>query len=356
MSENSLSEEPAWPVEPHLVDPTKLAGWMDQQGLAVGEPLTEARLLVGGTQNFLVRFQRGERTFVLRRPPEHKRKNSDETMRRESRVLAALGGSDVPHPEFIAGESDIDLMGCTFFLMGEVEGFLAPDGLPEPVLSDESMQHRMGLAMAEAIAALGAVDHEAVGLADFGKPEYLERQVPRWRGQLDSYATIEGYGGVDLPYADALGDWLEANRPSQWQPGIIHGDFHLANVLFSPASGDLAAVVDWELATIGDPLIDLGQLLALWPMKEAENPANLHAVSPPGFATSDELVERYALNTTRDLSNIDWYTALAAYRLGSILEGSNARADAGLAPRDIGDQLHNSAVGLFQRAAGIAGL
>ncbi len=329
---------------------------MDERNLAVGEPLANAQLLVGGTQNFLVRFERGDRSFVLRRPPEHKRKNSDETMRRESRVLAALAGSGVPHPEFIAGEADTKLMGCTFFLMGEIEGFLAPDGLPEPVASDEAMQHRMGLAMAEAIAALGAVDHEAVGLADFGKPGYLERQVPRWRGQLESYASIEGYRGVDLPHAEALGDWLEANRPAEWQPGIIHGDFHIANVLFNPASGDLAAVVDWELTTIGDPLIDLGQLLALWPMKESENPANLHAISPPGLASADELLARYGENTTRDLSNIDWYTALAAYRLGSILEGSNARADAGLAPRDIGDQLHESAVGLFQRAAGIAGL
>ncbi len=343
-----------WPVADHLLDPVKLASWMDVRDLGHGEPLTDARLLLGGTQNFLIRFCRGENVYVLRRPPEHKRKNSDETMRREARVLAALAGSDVPHPTFIAGESDETLMGATFYLMSEIEGFHAPDGLPAPVGSDESMQHRMGLAMAEAIAALGALDHRAVGLGDFGKPGYLERQVPRWRGQLESYAAFEGYGGVDLPAADELGDWLEAHRPTQWQPGIIHGDFHIANVLFQPQSGDLAAVVDWELATIGDPLIDLGQLRALWPSDD--NPAQLHEVRPPGFATADELVDRYSDNTTRDLSNIDWYTALAAYRLGSILEGSNARADAGLAPREIGDQLHGSAVALFQRAATIANL
>lgn len=346
-----------WPVAPELIDPVTLTRWMDERDLEAGAPLVEARLLTGGTQNFLIRFERGGRSFVLRRPPEHKRKNSDETMRRESRVLAALAGSDVPHPQFIAGESDTELMGCAFFLMEEVQGFLAPDGLPEPVASDPAMQHRMGLAMAEAIAALGAVDHEAVGLGDFGKPGYLERQVPRWRGQLESYGAIEGYRGVELPYADELGDWLETNRPAEWQPGIIHGDFHLANVLFNPASGDLAAVVDWELTTIGDPLIDLGQLLVMWPSGDGEaNPAQMSGIDLANVATRDELLERYGQNTTRDLSSIDWYSALAAYRLGSILEGSNARADAGLAPREIGDALHEHSVGLFQRAASIAGL
>ncbi len=349
------SETPAdWPLDSNLVDPAKLVAWMDAKGIAAGEPIIGAKLLTGGTQNFLVQFDRGGSSYVLRRPPENKRKNSDETMRREARVLEALAGSAVPHPSFVAVESDTELMGCAFFLMGAVDGFLAPDGLPETIEADEAKQHRMGISMAEAIAALGALDHNAVGLGDFGKPEYLERQVPRWRGQLDSYADFDGYPGVELPAATELGDWLEANRPTSWQPGIIHGDFHIANVLFDPETGDLAGVVDWELATIGDPLIDLGQLLALWPGND--NPANLHGLHPTGFATHDELLSTYANNTTRDLSNIDWYTALAAYRLGSILEGSNARADAGLAPREIGDMLHEAAVALFTRAASIAGV
>ncbi len=293
----------AWPVASELIDPIALRAWMDGRHLGSGE-LTNAALLVGGTQNFLMRFNRSDVVYVLRRPPEHKRKNIDETMRRESRVLAALAGSDVPHPAFIAGEPSLEVIGAAFFLMDHVDGFLATsEGLPQPHASDPALQHRMGLSMVEAIAALGAIDHEAVGLADFGKPGYLERQVPRWRGQLESYSQLAGYTGVQLPAADELGDWLEAHRPKHWKTGIIHGDFHIANVLFSYESGDLAAVVDWELATIGDPLIDLGQLLAMWPSEG--NPASLHGVNPGGFCSSDDLLHHYADNSERDLSNID---------------------------------------------------
>lgn len=191
----------------------------------------------------LVRFTRSGRGHVLRRPPLHKRANSDETMRREARVLAALAGSDVPHPGLIAACPDTEVLGAAFYLMEPIDGFNPASGLPEPHRSDPAMRRAMGFSMVDAIAALALVDHEAVGLGDFGKPEgWLERQVGRWRSQLDSYAELDGYPGPDIPGVDEVSAWLEHNRPATWQPGIIHGDFHFANVLVRPDAPDLAVI------------------------------------------------------------------------------------------------------------------
>src|SRR5688572_7330415 len=248
---------------------------MDGQGLGTG-PLQDAALIAGGTQNILLRFTRDGRTYVFRRPPPHKRANSDETMRREARVLAALAGSDVPHPALIASEPDIELLGAAFYLMEPIDGFNASLGLPEPHASDPAMQHAMGLSMADAIAALGRVDFRAVGLDGLGKPDgWLERQVERWRSHLQSYDAIEGYRGADIPGVDDVATWLVERTPTTWSPGLIHGDFHFANVIIKPDAGELAAIVDWELTTVGDPLLDLGHLLATWPTSGAGVAAGL---------------------------------------------------------------------------------
>jgi aminoglycoside phosphotransferase (APT) family kinase protein len=244
------------------VDLDRLAEWMDDAGLPKG-PLERIERLAGGTQNILLRFERGGARYVLRRPPLHKRENSDETMRREARVLAALRDSAVPHPRMIAACAETDVLGASFYLMQPIEGFNATTGLPGLHASDPALRHRMGLSMVDAIAALGSVDYEAVGLVGFGKPEgYLERQVARWRRQLDGYAQLEGYPGPDIPGLDRVAAWLEEGRPATFRPGILHGDYHLANVLFEPDGPELAAIVDWELSTIGDPLLDLGWMLA----------------------------------------------------------------------------------------------
>jgi len=338
-----------WPVATHLVDPAALARWMDERGLGTGHPIVDAELLVGGTQNILLRFARSDRGYVLRRPPEHKRDNSDETMRREARVLAAIAASDVPHPRFIAGEIGVEVLGSTFYLMEPVDGFAPGAGLPQLHASDPDIRRRMGLAMADGIAALGRVDHDAVGLADFGRPGYLERQVPRWRAHLDSYSRFDGYGEPDIPAVDEVGEWLEERRPSTWTPGILHGDFHYNNVLFDRDGPTLLAIVDWELATIGDPLVDLGQLIATSPKPGDDGVVGFGPAD--GLPSPAELVEHYAVGSDRDVSNIDWYTVLACYRLGIILEGTNARAAAGRAPREIGDQLHATTVALFEQAA-----
>lgn len=334
------------------VDLEKLGLWMDDEGLPAG-PIESPEVLGGGTQNILLRFRRAGVEYVLRRPPPHKRKNSDETMRREARVLGALRGSEVPHPPLVAACGDEEVLGAAFYLMEPVEGFNPTQGLPPLHAGDAAVRHRMGLSMVEGIAALGRVDHEAVGLADFGRPEgYLERQVGRWRAQLESYGEMQGYGGPDIPGVEDVARWLEDNRPQTFTPGILHGDYHLANVMFRPDSGDLAAIVDWELSTIGDPLLDLGWMLATWPDEGGGGMGRIGVQPWSGFATASELVAHYAERTTRDLSHLPWYAVLACYKLGIILEGTHARACAGKAPKETGDVLHATTVGLFEQALG----
>ena len=330
------------------VDLAPLGAWMDDEGLPGGE-ITDVDLLGGGTQNILLRFVRGGESYVLRHPPPHKRANSDETMRREARVLAAIASTDVPHPRLIAACGDESVLGSAFYLMEPVDGANPTVGLPQGYVDSASWRHDLGLAMADGAASVGAVDHEAVGLSDLGRAEgYLERQVARWRAQLDSYSALPGYPGPDIPGVDEVGEWLDANRPTTWAPGLIHGDYHLANVLCDPHRPQLAAIVDWELTTIGDPLLDLGWLLATWP--DGEEPATTTVQPWDGFPTPDELVRRYGERSDRDLSAVAWYEVLACYKLGLILEGTHARAIAGLAPPATGDRLHASTVGLFRRA------
>lgn len=334
------------------VDLDALRAWMDGEGLGDG-PLEHVEQLAGGTQNVLVRFERAGRAYVLRRPPLHKRANSDETMRREARVLAALAGSDVPHPGLIAACGDVDVLGAAFYLMEPIDGFNPASGLPEPHRSDAAMRRELGFGMVDGIAALARVDHVAVGLGDFGKPDgWLERQVGRWRSQLDSYAEHEGYPGPDIPGVDRVSAWLDDHRPDGWRPGIIHGDFHLANVLVRPDAPQLAAIVDWELCTIGDPLLDLGHLLATWPDPDAPGGGAVGA-GIPDLPTGDELVDRYVDATGRARDDVAWFHVLAAYRLGIILEGTHARAFAGKAPKEVGDLLHATTVGLFERALAV---
>lgn len=330
------------------VDLAALSSWMDTQGLGAG-PLEDVQRLAGGTQNILLKFSRSGRAYVLRRPPPVLRANSNETMRREARVLAALKGTNVPHPELIAACPDETVLGAAFYLMEPIDGYNATTGLPEPFAASPDLRHQMGLSLVDGIAALGAQDYVALGLTGLGKVDnYLERQVSRWKAQLESYAEFPEWDGLkDLPDIAGVSRWLEENRPHTFQPGIIHGDYHLANVMYRFDAPRLAAIVDWELTTIGDPLLDLGWLLATWP----EGNTGTVSVTPwEGFPSADELVAHYAKQTTRDLSHIHWYGVLACYKLGIILEGTYARACAGKAPKATGDQLHASTIGLLERA------
>lgn len=333
------------------VDPQRLAAWMDEQGLEAG-PLIDMALVGGGTQNLIVRFQRGARSFVLRRPPVTPRFDSDKTMVREARVLKALANSRVPHPALIAACSDPAVLGGAFYLMAPVEGFNASGrALPAPHALRADWRRRMGFAMVDALLALGDVDPEAAGLADFGKPQgFLARQVPRWRAHLESYASMSGWPGPEsLVGIDVLGLRLEAARPEHFVPGLLHGDFHLANVMFKPDGPELAAVVDWELATLGDPLLDLGWLVTTWPDASGRGIGTIQVTPWDGFPSADELVARYRQGSPRDVSNIDWYVALASYKLAVLLEASHARACAGRASQEVGDKHHASALQLVER-------
>jgi aminoglycoside phosphotransferase (APT) family kinase protein len=287
---------------------------------------------------------------VLRRPPLYLRPNSNDTMRRESRLLAALAGTAVPHPALIAACADEAVLGAAFYLMEPVDGFNPVTGLPD-LHRRSDVQRRMGFALAEALAGLAALDPGERGLDGFGKVEgFLERQVPRWRAQLDGYAAFPGWPGPRaLGDVDAVAAWLEANRPAGFTPGIMHGDFHMANVMYRHDTAELAAVVDWELATVGDPLIDLGWLLATWP--EPGREAMVSVTPWTGFPTAAELVAHYAARSARNLAAADWYAVFGCYKLGILLEGTHARACAGKAPRATGDTLHSRACWLFERAA-----
>lgn len=334
-------------MDTSLQDHDAILAWLDAHHVGTG-PITEVTQLVGGTQNRLIRFRRGNEQFVLRRPPEHKRQNSDETMRRESRLLAALANTNVPHPRLIAAEPDIAVIGDAFYVMSVIDGFNPNVEMPDLHNSSIAIQHEMGESMIDGIAALSMVQPDAVGLSDFGKAaNWIERQVGRWQSQLESYSVFENYKGPDIGDVDRVGKWLEKNQPPNMQVGIIHGDYHFSNVMFRYDSGQLAAIVDWELATIGDPLLDLGHLMACWPgALDGQMNENLHIdVGDP-----EKLINRYAEATGRDMTWWPWFRVLAPYRLGIILEGSNARADAGLAPRDIGDSLHTMTVELIAMA------
>lgn len=333
-----------------MVTPDALATWMSGMGLCSGS-LENITPLTGGSQNVMSRFSCDGRNFVLRQPPSHPRPNSNATLRREARILGALSPTDVPHPRLIAVCDDPAVSESVFFLMEAVDGFNPVNGLPALHAHSPDVRRRMGLALVEGIVALGAVDYQAVGLEGFGRPEaFLERQAARWQAQLTGYGEHAGWPGIDaLPDVALIANWLEETRPAGFTPGIMHGDYHLANVMYCPDNGELAAIVDWELSTIGDPLVDLGWLLATWPDPGAGE-GTLTITPWDGFPSSQELIDHYRARSTRDLSRIDWYAVLACYKLGILLEGTFARACAGKAPMDMGQRLHERALRLFDRA------
>lgn len=337
-----------------LVNLDHLAAWMDSQALGSG-PLDDVVQLTGGSQNVLLRFNRAGREYVLRRPPLNPRHDGSDTMRREARVLGALKGSNVPHAGLIAACDDASVLGAAFYLMEPLDGFNAAVGMPALHAGSPDARRAMGLSVIEALSRIAMVDYTTVGLGDFGRPEgFLERQARRWMKQLESYSEFEGWPGADgLPDVSEIGAWLDLNRPKTFKPGLMHGDFHLKNVLFRQDAPEVEAVIDWELSTIGDPLVDLGWLLATWPGPGGDMSQTTIVVRPwDGFPEAEELVDVYGRLTGADLSGLNWYRVFACYKLALILEGSYARACAGKAPMQIGERLHGNAVMLLGRAKG----
>jgi aminoglycoside phosphotransferase (APT) family kinase protein len=295
---------------------------MDDQGLpGAGEPV-QSRYISGGASNEIFEIRRGEHEMVLRRPPRVVPAGRNETMLREYRVLHALNGTDVPHPEAIAACIDTDVMGSTFYLMSLVDGW-SPMGMEYwPAPFDTDLPARAGLAyqLVDGIAKLSKVDWRARGLIGFGKPDgFHERQVERWLSHLSAFQFRE------LPGLDAAAEWLRAHKPRLYEPGIIHGDYQFANVMFGHgAPARLAAMVDWEMATIGDPLLDLAWVVMGWPNAD-EDRANKGYVDYTGMPDRDDLLEYYSRESGRPIDEIDYYIVLARFKMAVVLEGGYAR-------------------------------
>ena len=332
-----------------VVDVMVLAEWLAARGIGDGH-LVDVEVLGGGTQNVLLRFATGGGRYVLRRPPIHKRPASDELIRKEFTVLGALANTTVPHPRLVASCGDEDVLGAAFYVMDDVDGCNITVAMSPVHRSKADVRRAMGLQMADAAAALGSLDPDGIGLGALGRPEgYLQRQVGRWWSQLESYAETPGYSPDELIGVADVARWLEAERPDQGPAGVVHGDFHMGNVLFRPNGPELAAIVDWELCTIGDPRLDLGELLATWPDTQDDRP--LFELDPPdGFTPRKELIARYSDRCDRDVAAATWFEVLVCYRLAIIIDGTYARSLVGMAPRDVGEQLHANALHFLARA------
>jgi aminoglycoside phosphotransferase (APT) family kinase protein len=272
-------------------------------------------------------------------------------MLREARVLGALKDTGVRHPGLIASCDDEGVIGSAFYLMAPVDGYNPTIALSTEAKESAAVRHAMGISLVDGLAELSNVDHEAVGLEDFGRLEgFLERQAGRWASELDKYAGIpEWTGRAELGDVATITDWLASHCPPHCVPGIIHGDYHIGNVLYH-GDGSLSAIVDWEMATIGDPLMDLGRLLATWPDPNAPSSLYMRVEITDGFPTREAMIERYARQTGRDLGNFKWFEILGYYKLGILFEGSYARAQAGKADPATGKRLHAAAIALLERA------
>lgn len=305
-----------------LLRPDALARWMDAQGLpGTGEPL-DARFISGGASNEIFEIVRGDARMVLRRPPRKVPTGRNETMLREYRVLAALKDSGVPHTRAVAACDDPGLLGACFYLMEHVDGWscMNRDGWPAPF--DTDLAARAGLAheLVDAIALLGNVDWRARGLEGFGKPDgFHERQVDRW------LAHLAGFRFRELPGLDEAAAWLRGYTPRRYVPGIIHGDYQFANVMFRHgAPARMAAIVDWEMSTIGDPLLDLAWVVMAWP-DPGEDRASSGYVDYTGMPSRAELLQRYAAVSGRPVDEMDYYVILARFKMAVVLEGGYAR-------------------------------
>lgn len=325
-------------------DQTALQHWV--RALGLGSTVTDVEPLTGGTQNIVVRLRVDGRPMVLRRPPLHPRPTSDKTMLREIAALRTLAGTPVPHPGFIAGCDDLGVLGVVFYLMEEVDGFNPGDDMDEAYVRDPSMRHDVGLSYAASLALLGNVEWEGSPLSELKRPgSFLQRQVPQFLRLLESYRH-EHYAPESLAVTD-LAEWLGANCPPDGKPGIMHGDPHLSNVLLRRDKPELAAFVDWEMCTVGDPLLDLGWMLICWPLETNTITAGAELAALGGLATRGELLEAYAAAGGRETERLDWYLAMACFKLGIVIEGTWSRFLVGQASRDAGQRLHTSAQNLI---------
>jgi aminoglycoside phosphotransferase (APT) family kinase protein len=308
---------------PGVDDPGKLHAWMAGVGLDLGE-LRGVQLIAGGRSNLTYRIDLDGGQLVLRRPPLGHVLPTAHDMSREYRVLTALRGSAVPVPEPVAICQDPDIVGAPFYLMRYVQGLVLRTQADGALLTREQAGQLSDL-LASMLATIHSVNIEEVGLTGFGRPEgYMARQLARWQRQWELSTTR------DMPGYDELVARLAAGLPQSAGGTLVHGDFRLDNTLVTlgePAA--IAAVVDWEMSTLGDPLADLGLTLSYWadPADEGWLEINVGAgiTALPGFCSRAEFAARYAELTGRDVSGVGYYIAFGFYKLAVVLEGINAR-------------------------------
>jgi len=300
---------------------------------ALGDPAwadAEVSLISGGKSNLTYLVTSGAGQLVLRRPPLGPILPTAHDVVREHRVIAALAGTGVPVPAALHLCTDESVLGAPFLLMEYVEGPIARDGLPAGYADAPEHRREITHALVDTLVALHAVEPAAVGLSGFGRPEgYVARQVSRWVRQWEATPS------EPLPELDELARLLAAAVPAGVSGPIVHGDFRLDNTVLDPARpGRIAAVLDWEMSTLGDPLADLGLMLVYWAQAD-DGPTRRSAVLVsattrlPGFGTRAEVAERYAAQSGRDLSTLPWYVAFGCFKLAVVVAGVAARAKAG---------------------------
>ncbi|HEX2771370.1 MAG TPA: phosphotransferase family protein [Micromonosporaceae bacterium] len=283
-----------------------------------------AGLIAGGRSNLTYVVSSGRHEFVLRRPPLGHVLATAHDMTREFRVISALATTRVPVPAALLLCPDDEVLGAPFYLMERVAGEVYRSRAQTDHLTPQQ-RHRLANAMMDTLADLHAVDPAAVGLADFGRPEgFLARQVRRWSGQLDRSRSRP------LPGIDELRAKLAASVPEGANAGrIVHGDYRLDNLMADPATLAVRAVLDWEMATLGDPLTDLGLLLTYWEVlggdAAAGNPVADGLGPAAGFPSGNELMSRYAGRSGIDVGPLDWHVALGCFKLAVICEGIHYR-------------------------------
>lgn len=296
------------------LDLDRLTTWLAaaRPELATG-PL-KGRLIAGGKSNLTYEISDGATAFVLRRPPLGHVLATAHDMSREYRVISALAGTDVPVPAPYVLCEDVEIIGAPFYLMERIVGTPYRTAAELESLG-AARTTTVSTGLIDTLAALHAVDPAAVGLSDFGYPQgFLERQVRRWKKQLDASYSRE------LPAAIELHGLLAERLPEQGAAGIVHGDYRLDNVLVD-AQDRIAAVIDWEMATLGDPLTDIGLLLVYQRMGMRRTPGLTDVAAAPGFLSESDMLERYTRKSGRDLTHIGFYVALASFKLAVIAEG-----------------------------------
>jgi aminoglycoside phosphotransferase (APT) family kinase protein len=312
-----------------LVPAAPLSAWLDLHlGAGRGAPVTVTKI-GQGRSNLTFRVTRGDQRWVLRRPPLGDLPETAHDMLREHRVLTALADTAVRSPRPLAACAEPGVIGAPFYLMEVVDGIVIRERVPERFPKAE--RGGIGREMVAALAELHRTDHVAVGLGGLGRPDgYTARQVARWARQWELGATRA------LPDVEAVHAWLAAHVPSDSPHAIVHGDYKLDNVVFAaepPAR--LAGILDWEMATLGDPLADLGYLLVFWPERGEDNLVMLpQPTVQPGFATRAELIDRYEAASGLVVTDLSFYRTLALWKLAILSEGLYKRHLAGQADSD----------------------